>query len=40
LISSTALTLLLLPLIFERWGALTTWRDMWAQIRQTPRSAA
>jgi CzcA family heavy metal efflux pump len=40
LISSTALTLLLLPLIFERWGALGSLADVWAQIRQPRRSAA
>jgi heavy metal efflux system protein len=40
LISSTALTLLLLPLIFERWGALGSPADVWAQIRQPRRSAA
>jgi Cu/Ag efflux pump CusA len=34
LISSTALTLLLLPLIFERWGALGSLAEVWAQIRQ------
>lgn len=40
LISATALTLLLLPLIFERWGALGSLADVWAQIRQPRRSAA
>ena len=33
LVSSTLLTLLLLPLIFERWGALNSLADVWAQIR-------
>jgi len=34
LVSSTALTLLLLPLIFERWGALGSLAEFWAHIRQ------
>jgi Cu/Ag efflux pump CusA len=39
LVSSTLLTLLLLPLIFERWGALSSLTDVWAQIRgRQPRS--
>jgi heavy metal efflux system protein len=40
LISSTALTLLLLPLIFERWGALGSLADVWAQIRRPQHRSA
>jgi CzcA family heavy metal efflux pump len=40
LISSTALTLLLLPWIFERWGALGSLAEVWAQIRQPQHRSA
>jgi Cu/Ag efflux pump CusA len=32
LVSSTLLTLLLLPLIFERWGGFDSWRDAWNSL--------
>lgn len=32
LVSSTLLTLLLLPLIFERWGGYDNWRDAWRSL--------
>ena len=35
LVSSTLLTLLLLPLIFERWGGFDNWRDAWNSLRAT-----
>ena len=32
LVSSTLLTLLLLPLIFERWGGFDNWREAWRSL--------
>jgi heavy metal efflux system protein len=40
LVSATALTLLLLPWIFERWGALGSLAEVWAQIRQPQHRSA
>lgn len=40
LISSTLLTLLLLPLIFERWGGFDNWQDAWRSLMPAPRQRA
>jgi CzcA family heavy metal efflux pump len=35
LVSSTLLTLLLLPLLFERWGGFNSWREAWNSLSAT-----
>ena len=39
LVSSTLLTLLLLPLIFQRWGDFDSWRDAWNSLFPTRSSS-